>query len=118
MERHKERRAMAHRWDDSLRMLCSNFAGTARELLDLSRRLGRSADEDTRRQLDEVQLPLRALTYQIRLLGDREVQLAAQLMLYHGYAVRMIVGEQKPDDRGGVPGTSGDSLQSRPHELL
>ncbi len=102
MERHKERSAMAHRWDESLRLLCSDFARTARELLQLSRQLNGSADEDTRRQLDEVHLRLRALTHQIKLLGNREVQLAAQLVLHHGYAVRMVVGEKKPDDRGGT----------------
>ncbi|MBV9855633.1 MAG: hypothetical protein JOY82_14155 [Streptosporangiaceae bacterium] len=102
IERHKERTAMTHRWDESLRVMCSDFAGTARELIFLSRQLSGRTDEDIHRQLNKVHLHLRALTHQIRLLGNREVQFTAQLVLHHAYAVRMVIGENKPDDRGGI----------------
>lgn len=93
----RERRAEL---DDSLRVLCSEFAVAARELLHLSRRLERSSDKDAQQQrIDDVHLRLRSLYEQIQLLGNREMQVTAHLVRRHAYSVRSVIAEKKPDER-------------------
>jgi hypothetical protein len=93
------------RLDDSLRELCSDFAGTARELLHLARRVERSSDKELhRKRIDDVHLRLRSLNEQIRLLANRDVQRTAQFVVHHGYAVREVIAEKRPDERSAIYG--------------
>lgn len=93
------------RLDDSLRVLCSDFAAAARELLHLARRLQRSSNPGAqRKRIDDVHLRVRSLNEQIRLLANREVQRTAQTVVHHAYAVRAVIAEQRPDERFAVYG--------------
>lgn len=99
------RRERQDRLEESLRGLCSDFAAAARELLHLSRRLERSSNKEVqRKRIDDVHLRLRSLNEQIRLLADREVQRTAQFVVHHGYAVREVIAEKRPDKRFAIYG--------------
>jgi hypothetical protein len=105
----KERHDLRQRWDVSLLNTCTQIASTARRLAHAARR--HPSDTGARaaavlERIDEHHEALRALTEEIRLLGDAQVQRWALLVQRHGYAVRM-VGEGRPDPRGDeFPGLS------------
>ncbi|MCP2340495.1 hypothetical protein [Actinomadura rupiterrae] len=88
-ERRRERETLKKRWDEPLHQLCSETAVRVRKIL-----RGRNAvkyaegDRDTalREMAEDLHL-LSLLVEQIRLLGSRDLQIAARWMLRHAYAV-------------------------------
>jgi hypothetical protein len=98
-ERRKERYTLRTRWDVPLFELSKDFVNASRQIVHLSRRLNRVADKSAQNQLiDEQHLKLRSLEQQLRILGNADVQAAAQEVVHHVYAVRA-TAEGKPDAR-------------------
>lgn len=99
MDVRRERSMIRSRWDNSLFELCSDFASTARGLQELClRQAGNETDARLTEAIDEEHRKLRAVSERLRLLGDRELQLAVRLIVRHAYAVRE-VSEGRPDPR-------------------
>jgi hypothetical protein len=87
------------RWDAALLEMSTEFTDAARRLRHHSEGFQRSLDkEDRTEELDDAHEKLRALAEQLRLVGDRRVQIAARLVVYHAYAVR-VQGEEGRDPR-------------------
>jgi hypothetical protein len=90
------------RWDEALLDKSSEFAAATRSLRHLAERYGRITDEDRKRtqhvRLDEAHERLRILSEQLRLVGNQRVQIAARVVQYHAYAVR-VAGEEGRDPR-------------------
>jgi hypothetical protein len=109
IERHRERSALAVRWDMSLYALCADFTVAVRQMLLAAERTGIVADPIMRRerqeQLDEHRVRLRTLQEQIRLLGNSELQSTARLVLHHAYAVRTVALGGADPRREDYPGT-------------
>lgn len=75
----KRRHALAIRWDVPLFDLCKGLTAAARQLQYLSSRLDRVQDKESQQaQIDHEHLILRSLVQQVRLIGSKEVQVAAQ----------------------------------------
>ncbi|MEV4253614.1 hypothetical protein AB0J52_10650 [Spirillospora sp. NPDC049652] len=89
MERRREREALRKRWDEPMHQLCSETAVRVRKILHGRNQVKHAgADRDSvLREMEDDYHELRLLVEQIRLLGTRDLQLAARLMLRHAYAV-------------------------------
>lgn len=105
------------RWDSALLDRGDAFAAATRSLRHLAERLPHSDDHaGLREPLDEAHQRMRVACEQLRLLGNRRVQVAARAVLHHAYAVR-VLGEQGHDPRAAdYPGRTpvnrlNDSLQ-------
>lgn len=102
MERRREREALRKRWDEPMHQICSETVVLVRKILrgrNQVKHEGADRDAVLREiEADHRELPL--LVEQIRLLGTRELQVAARLMLRHTYAV-MAETRGDPDPRAG-----------------
>jgi len=67
------------RWDAELLRLGIQFSRTARNLL---------TDAESGRPVDDEHAQLRALSEQLRLIGNAEVQKTSRSVIHHAYAVR------------------------------
>ncbi|WP_157429618.1 hypothetical protein [Actinomadura oligospora] len=112
MERRREREALRKRWDEPMHQLCSETVVCVRKIL-YGRNQVKYSDADKDVVLSEMEddyqrLPL--LVEQIRLLGTRDLQVAARLMLRHAYAVRL--------EARGEPDPRADEYSKIPYERL
>ena len=80
MDVRRERSLLRSRWDSPLFDLCSDFASTARGLQELClRRAVNGTDAHLSDGINEEHQKLRTLSERLRLLGDRELQLAVRV---------------------------------------
>lgn len=87
------------RWDAALLDRSSELAAAVRSVRHLSERYQRSLDKDQQRvKIDQAHEQARVLSEQLRLVGDRRVQIAGRRVLHHLYAVR-VYGEEERDPR-------------------
>ena len=105
------------RWDSALLERSDAFAAATRSLRHLAERVPRHDDHDGQwTALDEAHQRMRVACEQLRLLGNRRVQVAARSVIHHAYAVR-VQGEEGRDPRAEeYPSTSpvtrlNDALQ-------
>ncbi|WP_040829689.1 hypothetical protein [Nocardia jiangxiensis] len=99
LEPSKQRHALRTRWDVPLFELCKQFTGTSRQLVHLATRVDETDDNAAQLSLiEEKHRELRALFEQLRLIGGKQLQESARLIIHHCYAVRA-VAEGKPDPR-------------------
>lgn len=108
----RERDALLRRWDPALSVLCGDFAATVRRYVHLVQRLNRAADRAAQvERIDEQHQQLRALTEQLRLLGDRDVQVRAHSVQKHAYALRVVA-------EGGVDKRAADYPDKTPDKRV
>jgi hypothetical protein len=89
VERRRERTALVTRWDTSLYTLCAEFTSAVRLLLYLAERTPAPKDSEIHyKEFDDAQIRLRALSEQIRLIGNLDVQRAARIVQHHSWSVR------------------------------
>ncbi|MFC5185905.1 hypothetical protein [Actinomadura harenae] len=112
MERRREREALRKRWDEPMHQLCSETVVRVRKILHGRNRVKHAgADRDAvLHEMEDEYHELRLLVEQIRLLGTRDLQVAARMMLRHSYAV-LAETREEPDPRA-------DEYAEPPYERL
>ncbi|WP_446212384.1 hypothetical protein [Micromonospora sp. IBSANI012] len=120
VERRKEKRELATRWDAPLYELSVEFASTVRVFRHLVARMAGAPDPAAQHdRTEEERQRLLALLEQIRLVGDERVQRAARMVVRHSWAV-LRVAEGHADTRaaefGGVPPET--RLSTSLHEFI
>jgi hypothetical protein len=113
VERRKERTTLLTRWDASLFALSSELAESARHFLHLAQNVHYDGDRIAAgeragllEEIDRAHARIRTLAAQIPLLGSREVQMQARLVVHHAFSVRQVLVEGASDPRAETyPGT-------------
>jgi hypothetical protein len=111
-------RVESHRQAGALFDLCSDFASTARGLQELClRRAVNGADPHLSDGINEEHQKLRTLSKRLRLLGDRDLQLAVRWIVVHAYAVHEVSEGGSDPRQEEFPGQApnlrfGQALQS------
>ncbi|MEU8007280.1 hypothetical protein AB0B66_39480 [Catellatospora sp. NPDC049111] len=79
------------RWEAVLFEKSAQLAEAARSLRHHAERYAAGADQDARRdRVNDAQERLRIAMEQLRLVGNRRVQIAARVVVHHAYAVAML----------------------------
>lgn len=107
LERRRERYARKTKWDDALYAASIDLMAAARRSEHISDQIARGHDDrDRLSRLDEEQQKLRVAVEQVRMLGNVSVQVAAQMVLHHAYAYRVLVqkgSDPYPTSDGATP---------------
>lgn len=114
-ERRRERAALLTRWDTTLYELCAEFTSAARELLYIAEQPTRNTAggrDATTGRIGAAHLRLRTSYEQIRLLGSRELQAAADRARHHAYSLRVVA------EGGGDPHAGEAGYETPPNRRL
>ncbi|SCG63517.1 hypothetical protein [Micromonospora halophytica] len=120
IERRKEKRQLATRWDAPLYDLSVEFASTVRVFRHSASRLADAPDRAAHQErTEEERQRLNALLEQIRLVGDERVQRAARMVVRHSWAVARVAEGHEDERAAEYPGASPERrLTDALHEFI